>query len=592
MTSHTEIPVSEARARLPELIAQLPDHPITLLHYGKPVADLVPHTSAADRAATDRARLQDAVDLVEACGDAEMVGIMSDLGMRSIDDVKTLLAKVTEWKEANGYDLNVRDLDWIAEELPDVYQGNIDAIAAYLHLDPDNAKSLHEAGADVTAWSDAIAHVRRAALQHDDHSHLLDGYHYEGEEPDGAFLASLGIAPAEFTRRALELIGQGVAAKDILSTFDDDALPDDVLAIGQWASMEVRALADAGISQADAVRLIRHYGKKSIYADLRKFAHAGARDVSTLIELIDSGANAKMASRAADDDLTAAEWSPLIGAVDKYAYAEKGELPFQTLAEAAAEGFSLTAWDKLPRAETATKWRQERYWSTTDEPFRQIYFGRIMDVGRVGITPGYALACWSGREWFLEEGADFVTEMLALRNRGLKLEVMKFLSATPPPSVLARDLGGRLPSPQDLREVLHRLIDMKATAAELEATGGSSSLRMWDEVLAEWRQGAPLLAEYLKEIHADEERSQSFALMTSVIRSADHWSRRAFITKLAQEALNHADKSPENLHQVHFFEMVAAASRVQGPREWGQKVLALRDDFVEYRKKSLAASQA
>lgn len=552
---HTEISVSDARARLPELIANLP---ATLLHYGKPVADLVPHTTPDQHAAAERDQLRQAIEMVEACGSIETVDAMDTLGMRSIRDVHTLLARIKGWKAVNGYPLDPDNLSYV-DDLPEPYQGDIDVILAYMHLDNEDAERLRKAGADLVAWSNAIAEIRSVAIATRKDSSALLGDSWRGEDKANEIdiLLASGVTPEEFTRRGLALVAQGVAVKDIVSTFDAEAIPADVLAISPIISWRISDMRQYGISLADACTLVRRYrDNMDAYQKAIDFARARATSVDDLIKLIDSGWNTTMAIRAAHDGVPASEWMPLLPKLAKTRHAVKGLLPFRVIAQAVEEGVSVLAWDKLPVAETSTRYRQKRGWSQIDEPFAGIYGGRILELAREGIVPGFVVACWNGRDWFLDDGGDFVDQVIGLRRRGLRLDVMKYLGS----------FDARQPSVEERRKVLHKLLDLEATAVELAAIFRSRQADLgrtaaelevmfgdggWVSTLTVWRNSVPAVAAWVKQIREDDEKGKRFDVAAAEIRNANAWTRRNRVAELAIEATEVLDKHPGRLHRGH-----------------------------------------
>jgi hypothetical protein len=566
MPTPTVIQLSEARtlsrAWIDEHLAQ---GPITLIHYNKAIADIVPHVSELERKQAQRAALTEALELVRLCdGDAEMMQILLDLGLDSRAEIETLLSRARSWKATYGYsiDCGSSDLAYVEEKMPEVYRGNLGAILAHLHIDPDNLAPLHAAGGDIVAWSNAVATIQHAAIERGDRTSLMEGFRlydsetWEEEESLGATLLATGLSPEEFTQRALALIGQGVAATDIIGAFDADAVPTDILAMGTWTSGVVADLRKEGVPMADAYTLIRHYGDtRGTYSTICILFRYGVTDMHTLRRLVDGGVKLHLAGRAHQAGLSPQDWMPQLDTVGRYAYKRDGDLPWSLLVTAAQEGLSLTAWDKLPERPESKGLGRPRYlmdppvntrYGTADEPFCLAYFDRVIELARLGITPGYLLACWNLRPWIPGDDDRFVDQVIDLKTRGLRLDVVRHLH--PFVGELSKEAGIFL---------LNMLADHQATLGEVSELGqidANSAERFLD-----WRKSLGLVPAFLDTL--TEEQRKLVTLASNLVKSMENWRRRHCAKKIADEAVELLSKHPQRMHIVHLFSLIDVGSR-------------------------------
>lgn len=600
MPTSTMIQLSEVRALSRAWLDEhLTQGPITLIHYNKAIADIVPHVSEHERKQAERTVLADALELMHLVGDdVEMMQILLDLGLHTRTEIETLLSRAHGWKETYGYqiDCGATDLSWVYEKLPEAYLGDLEAILAHLHIDPGNLAPLHEAGADVVAWSNAVAAIQRAAIQRGDRTSLLEEYrHYDAsshdeEESLGGNLLATGLPPEEFTHRGLALIAQGVAAIDIISSFDADAVPTDVLAMGTWTSRCVADLREAGLSMADACGLVRHYGdSRKVYSTICALIGYGITDMHTLRRLVDNKINMQLAGRASQAGLSPQEWLPRLDIVGKYAYKREGVLPWHLLVTAAEEGLSLTAWDKLPESEEEKRdkqlkgrryghgYRDPRPYETADEPFRFAYFGRVIELTRLGITPGYLLACWNLRFWIpgdADRAERFVDQVIDLKTRGLRLDVARHLR--PSATGLSKEAGIFL---------LTTLADHQATLGEVTELGDINVTSV--EQFLNWHKSVGLIPLFLDAL--TEEQRDLVTVASNLVKSMESWRRRYHAKKIADEAAELLGKHPQRMHGIHLFALVSVASRNQVTQQEQtdmQEILRLFSEWMKAREQS------
>uniref|UniRef100_UPI003F493156 hypothetical protein n=1 Tax=Nonomuraea sp. CA-251285 TaxID=3240002 RepID=UPI003F493156 len=555
------VKMSEAPARLPDLVASVDKTPVTLLHYNKPVADIVPHVTPDDRASAEHAQFNAFVDLAADLNNLGLLTAMRDVGMRTVAEARTLMERVAAWEAEYGYPIKLRNLE-DPEDFPEECRGRVEAVLAYLHLNRWTTSYLHRAGADIVAWSNALAVIRRAAIRKGDRSTLVDSHDYgDADDWEGQALAATGLTPEEFARRALDLVAQGVAVQDILGSFGDDAVPADVLTVPipdiGWRMAE---LLGSGLPMAEACTMVRHYRERTPFDVIEEFVAAGVKDAATLIRLIDQNANTLLARRAYRDGLAPDQWMPYLSKVARYSYGASGALRFTLMAEAALNGVSLTAWDKLPapRESHRARFVTSRPLHTADprlreEPWATIYPGRVIELAKAGVTPTYVEACWRAYPWCIPADTDFVSQVIVLRERGLTLEVAKrlrLIEVSRTPVEFAR-------VPWTLR-----MIDLRATPAEMDACKAVDEFPAWPDMVAMWRGTSPAVTAFINELSGEERELLERAGQT--VRGLTGWRRTTYSTRLASEAADLLTTRPDRLHfgsLTHLLRAAAATSR-------------------------------
>jgi hypothetical protein len=414
--------VSEARSQFRELIETINETgPIILVRNSKRVAEIRPLAEPGQE-------LRSYLDLFHEAGGLENVQELLDLGIHTSERMREFVRLSTEL----GLDLKNAYYDEGAAPdcSPDV---PVEEIVAILYLG-GGAAPIRDAGQSLTGWARVLSSLLGEARTKNKYARL----EFDAEEVMAEILAT-GFGPESFHASALRLLAQDVQLSDVPSALGKEAVPVDILAMG--AGYVLHELLDLDMPREDAIRLLRNAGDdfRSAVRAAKELMAAGVSDYAEIVRLQEKKVSLPLARRAHVAGLAPVEWEEALALLSRYSYGGQGLLPFDVLLEAARQGVSLAHWDK---SNIVADPKMNAYGRrATDEnlakfPWLQIYPRRVIELAKLGITPGYVDALTRlmlgkpGGWTFMTEEDVLVAQIKELYQAGLKLPVIRVMTRT------------------------------------------------------------------------------------------------------------------------------------------------------------------
>jgi hypothetical protein len=560
------IPVSEARASLPELITALADTgPIVLTRYDEPVAVLTKYDLEADRAhLTHVALLAERADsILGTYHNAPALNSFAGAGFDTVEKVTDLFAALDHYRTTYG----ARTEDFFIEEALDWADKNLTSgnFLATGFLGPAAARMIVNTRTETPVeWLEAALEVTMAARNQGDRTTITSNGHGDPEEEDYEYAVCVKAhpTPEAFTEAALRLIAQKVPLGSLTDAFGDVRLPADILAKNSDAGKEAEELTNVGMDIATVIDILR--GGYD-YQNAITLFQGGITTSAEMTELFNKDLNFALISRAVHEGRAPEDWLPDVLAASRYAYKYSGVLPTSVLGQAARHGRSLLRWDndrKMPGKGTGN-YRDTRKIKISenldDLPWSGIYPDRIIDLDIAGASPGLVDDLWLALDDF---SADDVIELIGL---GLTTELAKVLTQKPKGSRATawptkKTRGPVRPTLDQLRRFLTLGLTPHRAAHFLTTTSDAST---WIEQLERWDQVQEATTAFVTD---QIERGQwevpaLFREHYRITAKNTYRSGRYTVTPLTLEAFDLLE-TPEKLNYGHVQELLEQAEEV------------------------------
>lgn len=433
------IPVSDARAGLPDLIDRLPETgPVALTRYSDVVAELHP-PGALDATFADHLTLIDRLTAWTEQGPAASAADLRAVGIDTAAEWRDFIDAVDALRDASGVKLSTWNLERTFPE--DVTMAERVARMVFEQVEAD---AIDAAGQDILEWLQAALDIRALSGRG---ATPMCIWGFDEDSPMLPELIAAGHTPATFRAKASELIGSGVAPEDLHAAMAPDALAPDLIAADPHSPDRLGRLTGAGVSDTDAVTILRMLQQgitspwdktyRAAFDDAVTLASAGIVDGADLIAAITQKRwNAALVRRALADGITdPADWQPLLARIGNRKYGQEGELPLWVLADAADRGLSLLRWDNNSHLQQGSG-RRRITLGLGDFPWSVIYHDRVIDLAAAGVSPGLA---WEAAGAMTRRvvngpgptgawpGHDFADDVIGLAKAGLTLDLAREL---------------------------------------------------------------------------------------------------------------------------------------------------------------------
>lgn len=575
------IPTSEVRDNLAEIIKGLPDTgPVTLTRHdtAKAVLSLPPDPAA--ELEQFRATAATLTRLAKWCDNASLMSPTGALDWVAGDYKLTTPQKINDFLDAIQRLEDTAGIKLTAWELEGVEMGEgegLPELMARMLLAKPELNAITAARQDFVEWSKVIAEVSAiAGRKRQDRTDLMIALYDDRYEPNAGdtlihHAISAGLDPASFRTRAVELIDSGVDLGDIHEALGKSSLPTDILAADSSAPLHLEELLGAGLPEAEGLVLMRAFlvreedkdrrGNTPSYRqalrDAQKFAFAGAREATQVLEMAERGYDMGLVDRAAKEGLTPKEWVPLLDRIgSKRKYNSLGVLPLRVLAEAADRNMSLKAWDDNPHTMNHPRPRSQYDYQTPGRnldwgPWPSVYPDRVTELAAAKVSPGLVAECWQfftrtrgARSEYWNGPGDVAGDILQLREAGLTLPLLK---------ELARTSRGVTHTIMSVQEVL-RALELGITAATIDhfRLNITNDSAWWLDEMERWRAHRQDVADFLAGQQSKPDQWKAVTELGNLVEWVkDFETGNASYPLIAEAASLIAANAYDRLHLLH-----------------------------------------
>lgn len=363
-------------------------------------------------------------------------------GLTTTVQINTLLHTVQEVGEHLSLSLSAGFLN------DDEDFGSIDALIVGMLFSTRELEAIRMHRHDPLIWLNAVTRIGSAARAYDDDTQLAFEWYNPREESIIIAALQADMTPLDLIVHAEAQADNGVRNSDLIQTIGPQAVPADLLAADPAAASFVADIRtgthyndeeSARISHDDAIAVVRALIAQEVPLrqacdDAVLLVSAGAADADEVLRLYtlvrDEVLARPLIQRAAQENLTPAQWLPLIQKIGRRAsgYGAKGLLPLALIADASDAGVSVRQWDENVRARGQSAWStalQEINKAPWDGIYpRDGFPGRVVELTLAGVSPALVDECHRFFGQQTGTAATPVDAVLELHQAGLTLPLV------------------------------------------------------------------------------------------------------------------------------------------------------------------------